>query len=131
MFTSSTHSSGDLCGGVIRSLVWWRFGQAKDDTTPEEEAEVWGSRGHDENSFFFEIILLCRFVWRFGVKEAEAVRVNFFFFFLKALCFFKWWAWHGKHLLAGVKPMFYTKPDLMFSHHRFIASLSYRTGLEH
>ena len=29
MFTSSTHSSGDLCGGEFRCVVWWRFGQAK------------------------------------------------------------------------------------------------------
>ena len=29
MFTSSTHSSGDLCGGELRCVVWWRFGQAK------------------------------------------------------------------------------------------------------
>ena len=53
-----------------------------------------GSRGHGENSFFFEIVLLRRSVWqrwRFvvkeaeeaevnGMKEAEAVSVNFFFF---------------------------------------------------
>ena len=28
-------------------------------------------------------------------------------FFLRSFCFFKWWAWSGKHLLAGVKPVFY------------------------
>ena len=39
MFPSSTHSSGDLCGGELRCVVWWRLGQAKDGTTPEEEAE--------------------------------------------------------------------------------------------
>ncbi|KAF3962801.1 hypothetical protein CMV_012737 [Castanea mollissima] len=32
MFPSSTHSSGDLCGGELRCVVWWRFGQAKDGT---------------------------------------------------------------------------------------------------
>nr|POE61694.1 hypothetical protein CFP56_51900 [Quercus suber] len=39
MFPSSMHSSVDLCGGKLRCVVWWRFGQAKDGTTPEEEAE--------------------------------------------------------------------------------------------
>ena len=39
MFPSSTHSSGDLCGGELRCVVWWRFGQVKDGKTPEEEAE--------------------------------------------------------------------------------------------
>ena len=39
MFPSSTHSSSDLCGGELPCVVWWRFGQAKDGTTPEEEAE--------------------------------------------------------------------------------------------
>ena len=29
MFPSSTHSSNDLCGGELRCVVWWRFGQAK------------------------------------------------------------------------------------------------------
>ena len=32
MFPSSTHSSGDLYGGELRCVVWWRFGQAKDGT---------------------------------------------------------------------------------------------------
>ena len=32
MKNSSTHSSGDLCGGELRCVVWWRFGQAKDGT---------------------------------------------------------------------------------------------------
>ena len=131
MFTSSTHSSDDLCGGVIRSVVWWRFGQAKDDTTQRrkqrfEEAEV-TTRTLSSSKSFYSVDLFGGSVWR----KQRLWGWNFFFFFLKALCFFKWWAWHGKHLLAGVKPMFYTKPDLMFSHHRFIASLSYRTGLEH
>ena len=39
LFPSSTHSSGELCGGELQCVVWWRFGQAKDGTTPEEEAE--------------------------------------------------------------------------------------------
>ncbi|KAF3956648.1 hypothetical protein CMV_018244 [Castanea mollissima] len=39
MFTSSTHSFDDLCGGVIRCVVWWRFRQARDGTAPEEEAK--------------------------------------------------------------------------------------------
>ena len=39
MFPSSTHNFGDLCGGELRCVVWWRFGQAKDGITPEEEAE--------------------------------------------------------------------------------------------
>ena len=30
MLTSSTHSSGDLCGSVLRCVVWQRFKQAKD-----------------------------------------------------------------------------------------------------
>ena len=29
MFTSSTHSSGNLCGGELRCVVSWRFGQVK------------------------------------------------------------------------------------------------------
>ncbi|KAK4583419.1 hypothetical protein RGQ29_026236 [Quercus rubra] len=44
MFTSSTHSSGDLCGGEFRCVVWWRFGQAKDgrgNFQKSEEAAVW------------------------------------------------------------------------------------------
>ena len=32
--------AGNLCGDVIQCVVWWRFGQAKDDTTPKEEAKV-------------------------------------------------------------------------------------------
>ena len=39
MFPSSMHSFGDLCGGELRCVVWWNFGQAKDGTTPEEEAK--------------------------------------------------------------------------------------------
>ena len=39
LFLSSTHSSSELCGGKLRCVVWWRFGQAKDGTTPEKEAE--------------------------------------------------------------------------------------------
>ena len=38
-----------------------------------------GSKGHGENSFFFEIVLLQQSVWRrwrFGVKEAEEVEGN-------------------------------------------------------
>ena len=38
MFPSSMHSFGDFSGGELRSVVW-RFGQAKDGTTPEEEAK--------------------------------------------------------------------------------------------
>ncbi|KAK9992891.1 hypothetical protein SO802_022594 [Lithocarpus litseifolius] len=37
--TMTTPSSCDLCGSELRCVVWWRFGQAKDGTTPEEEAE--------------------------------------------------------------------------------------------
>ena len=51
-----------------------------------------GSKGHGENSFFFEIVLLRQSVWRWwsfgakeaevnGMKEAEAVSMIFFFFF--------------------------------------------------
>ena len=29
IFISSPHSFGDLCGGELRCVVWWRFGQAK------------------------------------------------------------------------------------------------------
>ena len=40
MFTSYTHSSGDLCGGELRCVVWWRRGsfQKSDEA---EEAAVW------------------------------------------------------------------------------------------
>jgi len=27
MFTSTSNKSGDLCGGMLRWMVWWRFGQ--------------------------------------------------------------------------------------------------------
>nr|POE62168.1 hypothetical protein CFP56_66653 [Quercus suber] len=37
LFPSSTHSSGELCGSELLCVVWLRFGQAKDDTTPKEE----------------------------------------------------------------------------------------------
>nr|POF16060.1 hypothetical protein CFP56_45047 [Quercus suber] len=39
LFPSSTHSSGELCGGELWCVVWWRFGQVKDGTTPKEEAK--------------------------------------------------------------------------------------------
>ncbi|KAL4652926.1 hypothetical protein ACB092_01G266600 [Castanea dentata] len=29
MFTSSSNESGDLCGGMLRFVVWWRFGQGE------------------------------------------------------------------------------------------------------
>ena len=29
----------DLCEGELQCVVWWRFGQAKDGITPEEEGE--------------------------------------------------------------------------------------------
>ena len=51
-----------------------------------------GSRGHDENSFFFEIVLLWQSMWQWwmfgikeakmnGMKEAKAVSAVYFFFF--------------------------------------------------
>nr|POE52371.1 hypothetical protein CFP56_66432 [Quercus suber] len=27
MFTSSSNESGVLCGGMLRCVLWWRFGQ--------------------------------------------------------------------------------------------------------
>ena len=102
-----------VCGVVeVRASKGWH--------NPEEEAEVWGSRWHDKNSFFFEIFLLWLSMWRwrwwrFSVKEAEEAEewcegskgCECELFFLRSFCFFRWWAWRGKHLLAGVKPVFY------------------------
>ena len=31
MFTSSSNESGDLCGGMLRCVVRWRFGQEEVD----------------------------------------------------------------------------------------------------
>ena len=38
LFTSSSNESGDLCGGMLRCVVWWRFGQE----------EVEGGRGRKQ-----------------------------------------------------------------------------------
>ena len=62
MFTSSTHSFDDLCGGELLCAVWWRFEQAKDGRgrkQKSEEAAVW-----QWASFFL-----------------------FLFFFLRSFCF--------------------------------------------
>ena len=42
-------------------------------------------------------------VWREGSRGCKYE----LFFLLKSFCFFKLWAWRGKHLLADVKPVFY------------------------
>ena len=67
-----------------------------------------GSKGHDENSFFFEIVLLQRSVWRrwrFGVKEAEEVEVNGVSFCLFGEGFNICPC--GRSLLAGIKHWVY------------------------
>ena len=53
LFPSSTHSSGKLCGDELRCVVWWRFGQAKDGTTPEEEEEGTSRTLSSSKSFCF------------------------------------------------------------------------------
>ena len=62
MFTSSTHCSGDLCGGKLRFMMWWRFGQAKDGRGSFQKsggAAVW------RLVFFFFFFLLNSFsFWR-------------------------------------------------------------------
>ena len=114
MFTSSTHSSGDLCGGVIRCVVWWRFRQAKDGTTPEEEPVGTARTRSSSKSFCSgdlcgsgEGLAWRKQRWMAWRKQRLWVWTSFFCF-LKSFRFFKWWVWRGKHLLAGVKPVFYT-----------------------
>ena len=52
MFLGSTHNSSDLCGDELRYMVWWRFGQAKDDTTPDVEAEGTARTLSSSKSFY-------------------------------------------------------------------------------
>ena len=75
MFPSSTHSSGDLCGGG----VWCGGGLGKQRMAQPQRRKQRARR---------ELFLLRRSVWRrwwrFGVKEAEEALV----FFLHSLVFF-------------------------------------------
>ena len=85
MFTSSSNESGDLCGGMLRCVVWWRFRQ-------EEVAKGWKREEAEETRNFcltrsgsnlgfkqavlFSGFAICGRWWRFGVKEAEEAEVK-------------------------------------------------------
>ena len=92
LFPSSTHSSSELYGGELWCVVWWRFGQAKNSTTLEEEAE--GTARTLSSSKLFCYGDLCGggggWAWRKRGSRGmawtcrgscERVRVIFFFFF--------------------------------------------------
>ena len=60
MFTSSTHSSGVLCGGVLQCVVWWRFRQAKDGRGRKQRFEEAEEAVVGCKLFFFFFFFLIR-----------------------------------------------------------------------
>ena len=109
--------SGDLYGGELRCVVWWRFRQAKDGTTPKEEAE-----GTTRTLSAPVICVAVVEVRREGSKGSTSFLSSFFawspfgkaeVFFLQVVVFFLRLerdlseSPHGRSLLAGVKHWFY------------------------
>ena len=55
LFSSTTHSSSELCGGELRCVVWWRF---------ELRSEGCGGELLSEGAVVFFLCSLFGFVWR-------------------------------------------------------------------